>query len=84
MINQNESGHELKEENKEEDKEMNKEGGDKEMKNDINFMNEEQKDQEKKDYSLTDEEKARMQKVKVMYGAMPDSLVETKLIKKHP
>ena len=30
MINQNESGHELQEENKEEDKEMNKEGGDRE------------------------------------------------------
>ena len=65
---------------------MNKEGGDneKEIINDNTFMNEEQKKEEKKDYSLTDEDISRMQKVEAMYGPMPDSLVETKLIKKHP
>ena len=42
-------------------------------------MNEDQKKEEKKDYSLTDEDISLMQKVKAVYGPIPDSLVETKL-----
>ena len=54
------------------------------MKDDFSFANEEQKEEEKKENSLTDEDKARMQTVKVMYGPMPDSYIEPSLIKKHP
>ena len=54
------------------------------MNNDFSFANEEQKVDEKKDYSLNEEDVARMQMVKEMHGPIPDSFVETKLIKKYP
>ncbi len=54
------------------------------MINEFSFANEEQKEEEKKDFSLKEEDVARMQIVKDMYGPIPDSLLETKLIKKYP
>ena len=54
------------------------------MKNDFSFANEEQKEEVNKDYSLKQEDIARMQMVKVMHGPIPDSVVEQKLIKKYP
>ena len=54
------------------------------IKDDFSFANEESKEEDKKECSLTDEDKARMQMVKVIYGPMPDSYVEPSLIKKHP
>ena len=54
------------------------------MKNDFSFMNEERKEEEKKDCKLKEEDAARMQMVRKMYGPMPDSTVELSLIKKYP
>ena len=54
------------------------------MKNPFYFTDQEKKVEEKKESSLTDEDKARMKMVKVKYGPIPDSLVEPSLIKKHP
>ena len=54
------------------------------MKNDFSFADEEQKEEEKKDCNLTEEDVARMQMVKVMHGPIPDSFVETGLIMKYP
>ena len=54
------------------------------MNNDFSFANEEQKEEQRIDYSLTEEDVARMQMVKAMHGPIPDSFVETKLIKKYP
>ena len=39
---------------------------------------------DKKNYSLTNEDRTRMQMVKILYGPMPNSLVEPSLIKKYP
>ena len=54
------------------------------MKNDFYFADEEQKEEEKKDCNLKEEDVARMQIVKAMHGPIPDSFVEPKLIKKYP
>ena len=54
------------------------------LKNDFSFANEEQKEEEKKDCSLNKEDLALMQMVREMHGPIPDSFVETKLIKKYP
>ena len=54
------------------------------LKNDFSFANEEQKEEEKKDCSLNKEDVALMQMVREMHGPIPDSVVETKLIKKYP
>ena len=54
------------------------------MKDDFSFSDEEHKKEEKTDCNLKEEDVARMQTVKVMYGPMPDSFVELSLIKKHP
>jgi hypothetical protein len=53
------------------------------MNDDFSFMNEQQLDENKK-HSLNDEDRDRMQMVKIVYGPMPDSLVEPSLIKKYP
>ena len=85
----------MNEENKEMNEEIDKEGGirdrakfDREiemiMNNDFSFANEEQKEEQKIDYSLTEEDVARMQMVKDMHGPIPDNLIEGKLIKKYP
>ena len=65
---------------------MNKEGGlnEEEKENDFIFANEEQKEEEKKDYSLNDEDRARMEQVRAMHGPIPDNIIEQKLIRKYP
>ena len=62
---------------------MNKEGGlnEEEKENDFIFANEEQKEEEKKDYSLNDEDRARMEQVRAMHGPIPDNIIEQKLIR---
>ena len=45
------------------------------MKKDFSFMNEERKQEEKKDFELREEDVARMQMIKAMHGPIPDSSV---------
>ena len=54
------------------------------IRDEFSFGNEERKEEEKKDYDLTNEDRARMQMVKNMHGPIPDRVVEFKLIKKYP
>ena len=54
------------------------------VKDEFSFGNDKQKQKEKKDCTLTDEDRNRMQTIKKMYGPMPDRVVEISLIKKHP
>ena len=54
------------------------------IRDEFSFGNEERKEDEKKDFGLTDEDRARMQIVKNMHGPIPDRVVEFKLIKKYP
>ena len=54
------------------------------IQNNFSFGIEELKEEEEKESSLTNVDEARMSMVKIIYGPMPDSLVEVSLIKKHP
>ena len=54
------------------------------IRDEFSFGNEEREEEEKKDYDLTNEDRARMQMVKNMHGPIPDRYVEFKLIKKYP
>ena len=54
------------------------------IRDEISFGNDERREEEKKDFSLTDEDRARMEMVKNMHGPIPDRVVEFKLIKKYP
>jgi len=49
-----------------------------------NFSIKDEKITDNKNYSLTDEDRTRMQMIKILYGPMPNSLVEPSLIKKYP
>jgi hypothetical protein len=54
------------------------------IRDEFSFGNDERREEEKKDFSLTDEDRARMQMVKSMHGPIPDRVVEFSLIKKYP
>ena len=55
-----------------------------EIRDEFSFGNDGRREDEKKDFSLTDEDRARMQMVKSMHGPIPDRVVEFSLIKKYP
>ena len=54
------------------------------IKDEFSFGNEEQNQEEKKDFGLTDEDRNSMIMVRKKYGPMPDRVVEISLIQQHP